>query len=48
MVHFVVHRVRECKLGGPVQYRWMHVPNKEVECEYIYILNCKFINYFEI
>jgi hypothetical protein len=24
MVHLVVHLVRECKLGGPVQYRWMY------------------------
>jgi hypothetical protein len=23
MVHLVVHLVRECRLGGPVQYRWM-------------------------
>jgi hypothetical protein len=24
MVHLVVHFVRECRLGGPVQYRWMY------------------------
>jgi len=24
MVHVVVHLVRECRLGGPVQYRWMY------------------------
>jgi hypothetical protein len=24
MVHLVVHLVRECRLGGPVQYRWMY------------------------
>jgi hypothetical protein len=24
MVHLVVHLVRECKLGGLVQYRWMY------------------------
>jgi hypothetical protein len=24
MVHSVVHLVRECRLGGPVQYRWMY------------------------
>jgi hypothetical protein len=24
MVHVVIHLVRECQLGGPVQYRWMY------------------------
>jgi hypothetical protein len=24
MVHLVIHLVRECKLGGPVHYRWMY------------------------
>jgi hypothetical protein len=24
MVHVVIHLVRECKLGGPVHYRWMY------------------------
>jgi hypothetical protein len=24
IVHLVVHLVRECRLGGPVQYRWMY------------------------
>jgi hypothetical protein len=24
MVHLVVHLVHECRLGGPVQYRWMY------------------------
>jgi hypothetical protein len=24
MVHLVVHLVRECRLGGPVPYRWMY------------------------
>jgi hypothetical protein len=24
MVHLVVHLARKCKLGGPVQYRWMY------------------------
>jgi hypothetical protein len=24
MVHLVVHLVRECRLGGPEQYRWMY------------------------
>jgi hypothetical protein len=24
MVHVVVHLVRECRLGGPIQYRWMY------------------------
>jgi len=24
MVHLVVHLVRECRLGGPVLYRWMY------------------------
>jgi hypothetical protein len=24
MVHVVVHLVRACQLGGPVQYRWMY------------------------
>jgi hypothetical protein len=24
MVHVVIHLVRECRLGGPVQYRWMY------------------------
>ena len=24
MVHVVVHLVRECRLGGPVQHRWMY------------------------
>ncbi|XP_062173825.1 uncharacterized protein LOC133879311 [Alnus glutinosa] len=23
-VHLVVHLVHECRLGGPIQYRWMH------------------------
>jgi hypothetical protein len=23
MVHLFVHLVRECRLGGPVQYKWM-------------------------
>lgn len=25
MEHIIVHLVEECKLGGPVQYRWMYV-----------------------
>jgi len=24
MVHVIIHLVRECKLGGPVHYRWMY------------------------
>jgi len=24
MVHLVVHLVRECRFGGPMQYRWMY------------------------
>jgi len=24
MVHLVVHLMRECRLGGPVQYKWMY------------------------
>jgi hypothetical protein len=24
MVHLVVHLATECKLGGPVNYRWMY------------------------
>jgi hypothetical protein len=24
MVHVVIHLVRECRLGGPVHYRWMY------------------------
>jgi hypothetical protein len=28
MVHLVVHLVRECRLGGPVQYRWMYLAER--------------------
>jgi hypothetical protein len=28
MVHLVVHLVRECRLGGPVQYRWMYLTKR--------------------
>jgi hypothetical protein len=28
MVHMVVHLVRECRLGGPIQYRWMYPPER--------------------
>jgi len=28
MVHLVVHLVRECRLDGPVQYRWMYLAER--------------------
>jgi hypothetical protein len=28
MVHLVVHLVRECRLGGPVQYRWIYLAER--------------------
>jgi hypothetical protein len=38
MVHRVVHLVRECKLGGPIHYRWMY----PIEMCAIYHLVVKF------
>jgi hypothetical protein len=28
MVQLVVHLVCECRLGGPVQYRWMYLAER--------------------
>ncbi|GLT55146.1 hypothetical protein SLA2020_282940 [Shorea laevis] len=38
MVHVVIHLVRECKLGGPVHYRWMYPIER---CLHRYKLNVR-------
>jgi hypothetical protein len=43
MVHLVVHLVRECRLGGPVSYRWMYPGEKYNLFMFIDYVHCALI-----